>query len=330
MMRRSAQALKHVVIMALFTEDFSPLRGDLVYGIIPGRNAYISAWRSKIETDYQGVKNQQDELSQLKSEILMAELEAIAKNWHTCDSYNNHYGVPSMGQVPKNQVGAHMQTQRDKLPQGSDRQEAYHDKLMGSRFSPVAVHDATPNKLAQEGYGKSNFNSLRNWFKAKLGIDEDKSRIKRATEQNKNYLAIRRACKFGIGMVAEDGEFTSRGAKIHFVLDGLEMAEVVNKGTRKSKTGTEKGEKDYVSITVSELRYVFRNWGRLNGKVELYVNLQPVAAPWLSDWGTLQCIGMPGAATQITAETAGWQKYYQERLQKYNVTSFDQINKTLT
>jgi hypothetical protein len=55
------------------------------------------------------------------------------------------------------------------------------------------------------------------------------------------------------------------------------VQEVANKATRSSASATGPA-KIAVSITVSELRYVYRNWGKLSGQVILYVNLLPVAS----------------------------------------------------
>ena len=66
--------------MATFLDDFSPARGDLVYGITPARNAYISAWEQSVMTKYQNAKD-----DDVRKPTYFSELEAKAKNWHTLD-----------------------------------------------------------------------------------------------------------------------------------------------------------------------------------------------------------------------------------------------------
>ncbi len=101
------------------------------------------------------------------------------------------------------------------------------------------------------------------------------------------------------------------GNSVHFLLDGLDMAEVAKKGQR---TGS--GGRTSVSITTSELRYVFRHWNTLKGVVKFYVNFTQVPAPWEEDW-TLATI--PNCAPNpITAELVEWGNYYTARLEKYN------------
>ena len=102
---------------------------------------------------------------------------------------------------------------------------------------------------------------------------------------------------------------------VHFVLDGLDMNEVCTKGTRQSQGQGMLVAKTFVSITVSELRYVYRNWGKLGAKVMLYVNLQPVAAPWLTDWGVKAALGAIGG--NVSARKDLWDAYGAQRLVKH-------------
>jgi hypothetical protein len=309
--------------MATFLDDFSPATGDLVYGITPARNAYISNWEQSMMGKYQNAPD--DTLKQR----YFGELQAKAKNWHTLDSYNNYYGVPVSGENTPTQVLDALKTRYESATE--PRVKAYLQSLIQSRYSPAQVSSASPQKIGMEGYRRDHFTDPRSGTEKFFGVNKDKATQKRearALAQNRNYLAIRRACKFGIGLVAEDSVFVQMGAKIRFVLDGLDMAEVAAKGTRPSTTGVDTGSKQAVSITVSELRYVFRNWGKLNNSVVLYVNLQPVQAPWLTDWGPLNCIAGAGSPT-IKAEKALWSAYEAHRIQKHAVNSMDEIKKTL-
>lgn len=77
-------------------------------------------------------------------------------------------------------------------------------------------------------------------------------------------LLSKRGSKLGIEIVAR-----SEQVKLHFVLDDINMEQV----GQKSILGGN-------SITASELRYIYRNWERLEGKVHFYRNYLEVEPPW--------------------------------------------------
>lgn len=80
---------------------------------------------------------------------------------------------------------------------------------------------------------------------------------------------IRRSCKFGIENVVR---FLGADARIHFLLGGVDP-----------DAATERREYDgKVPITISEIRFIFRNWTRFQPKVIFYdasYQEQPLA-PW--------------------------------------------------
>ncbi|ETS29764.1 RHS repeat-associated core [Photorhabdus khanii NC19] len=84
-------------------------------------------------------------------------------------------------------------------------------------------------------------------------------------------LLWKRGSKLGLEIAAN-----SEKTKIHFVLDGLDIEQVVNKtkGSDHLKAGP--GE----SVTASELRYAYRNRERLKGKIHFYENDKETSAPW--------------------------------------------------
>ena len=79
---------------------------------------------------------------------------------------------------------------------------------------------------------------------------------------------ISRGSKAALAMMLEP----ENNGKIHFLLDGLDVQRVI------LKSGAP-------STTASELRYLYRNRERLNGKVHFYRNHQKVSAPWESNPG---------------------------------------------
>lgn len=86
-------------------------------------------------------------------------------------------------------------------------------------------------------------------------------------ESQATELLWKRGSKLGIEIVAR-----SEQVKLHFVLDDINMEEVVRKSGRYGE-----------SITASELRYAYRNWNRLEGKVHFYDAFVEVEAPWVKD-----------------------------------------------
>ncbi|WP_207628769.1 hypothetical protein [Photorhabdus cinerea] len=87
-------------------------------------------------------------------------------------------------------------------------------------------------------------------------------------------LLWKRGSKLGIEMAA-----SNQRTKIHFILDGLNIEQIVNKikGPTPLKAGP--GE----SITASELRYAYRNRARLAGRIHFYENGKETIAPWDKD-----------------------------------------------
>lgn len=88
-------------------------------------------------------------------------------------------------------------------------------------------------------------------------------------------LAVRRACKFGI----EDA-VSRKGCKVHYILDGIVIADVVSKKTFPLSSGG-----TGVPITTSELRFLFREWSRFRhtGRVIFYRDFNETGTPWSSE-----------------------------------------------
>lgn len=120
--------------------------------------------------------------------------------------------------------------------------DKYYKDIKRHKFSPLSSFDAPRDKVEAEGW-KNAGESLR---------------------KDRYYLAIRRACKFGIDHVASQ----SGGALIHFILNRFDQgdgwADVLNK-----KPINVRG-REAVLITYSELRFVYKNWDRFKAKVIFY------------------------------------------------------------
>ncbi|AEN67271.1 hypothetical protein Entas_4590 (plasmid) [Enterobacter soli] len=97
-----------------------------------------------------------------------------------------------------------------------------------------------------------------------IAINHPKLRI--AAKHNDEYQWWKRGSKSGIEIIAQQPSQSHR--KIHFILDGLDVAGVVNKKIE--------------SITSSELRYIYRRWDRLNGRIIFYFGGNVCPPPWTS------------------------------------------------
>lgn len=139
------------------------------------------------------------------------------------------------------------------------RQEDYVDALEHSRYAPSSVTSST-----WRDYAKGDARLRPNSFRTR----------EQWAELAKN-LAVRRACKFGIEYVTS----MVGDAKVHYVLDRINLGEVVDKRPRLLTTTTSSAG---IPITTSELRYLFRTWHRFRGRdrVIFYHHGQSTQAPW--------------------------------------------------
>ncbi|PFN46517.1 toxin, partial [Bacillus thuringiensis] len=100
-------------------------------------------------------------------------------------------------------------------------------------------------------------------------------------------LLWKRGSKLTLAMAA-----SNKKTQRHFVLDGLDMEHVVNKT---KGTGNSRGPGD--SVTASELRYVYRNYDKLKGRVIFYRNNEKLdKAPWEENpglWGAYKPTNRP-------------------------------------
>lgn len=157
------------------------------------------------------------------------------------------------------------------------RQEDYLEALQQSRYAPSTIVTS-----AWQDYAKGD---------AGVGPDTLKT-VEEWAELAKN-LAVRRACKFGIEYVTTE----LQDARVHYILDRINLQEVVSKTPRLLTTTTHTSG---VSITTSELRFLFRVWHRFRrgDRVIFYTHGQSTQAPW-----------------EIRADL--WVPYAKQRVDKY-------------
>jgi hypothetical protein len=125
------------------------------------------------------------------------------------------------------------------------------------------------------------------------------------------YRRIRRGCKFGLVYTAEAIAPTAR---IHFILDGLPLERVIDKTPVKARRDGAPEAWDFVPITYSELRAVFRHWDALKSRVIFY-RLHPASASASATPATPG--GFAAQPAPWESDPGAWAVYAAKRLKKY-------------
>lgn len=99
-------------------------------------------------------------------------------------------------------------------------------------------------------------------------IASEHEKLKISSKHVDEWLWWKRGSKSGIEMVAQQSPNSKR--RIHFILDEMNIYGVTHKDSKLFGN----------SITASELRYIYRHWGRLQGKVIFYKDGKVVESPW--------------------------------------------------
>jgi hypothetical protein len=270
--------------MGTFQEDFAPAKYDIVYGKQKAREIYVERFMSAEQRGF--VKADQGFM----------------------DDYNARFGLDDYGNF-----------------KGEDPKKVVHDVVTGGEDDD----DAPPGaKAMSEGLLKSRFSPAGVFDPKTRGTD---ARLQRETKdvkvsdgkppsaeqqkaQARMSLALRRSCKFGIAFVATNADFLKAGARLRFVLDGLDLqAAAAKTEITREVTRDEVGKVNstFVPVTTSELRYICRHWDELKPVVFFYLNGDGVAAPWESDWTGTDCFG-----AQRASKTKPWLEYLAERKNK--------------
>lgn len=255
--------------MSDFTRDYKP--GDILYGRFDQTQAY---WAALIEErkdifelfmkEETARSNCPKELSSFKGTTfkeLSQKMQDHAKagQTHAVISYF-HKGFKLEVSPEDNLKGA--ATPSDQVPPRFNAQKAdYHNALYKSHYSPFASVQIN-NDTGAAGVGT-------------VGTYE-------------KYL--RRASKFGATQVGN-----TLGARVHFVLDEIDMKDVLDKAEFPEKPGA---VRKMVPITTSELRALFRNWGFACKHVTFYRKQTVHPPPWDED-------------------PKGWTEYAKRRCEKY-------------
>ena len=252
----------------LFTQEFQHDRGDVVYGISDERMRYLTAWADGKVAEVEAAKARGDYGPYEQAEY-RSDLDSARNLPMRSKLMINDYNEPVARGDFSNPAQPNLYHTYD------HEVRDYRDELLQhGKYAPALVANVDVQGLAKDddriGGGPVSQN---------------------AVEQAYRVHAVRRACKFGIEYISS----LPGAARVHYVLDGIDMDEVVNKATRALWVGTVG-----VPITTSELRYLFRKWSRYKDtqRVIFYRDGMSTRAPWLE-------------------EPAKWLPYAHDRVEKY-------------
>lgn len=248
---------------------FDPNRGDLLYGFHPDRLDC-----------YEHIRAHAPPQSALKQWVDSSQI-----NWMQVDQYNNTlFAEELFDDSGKIDVGMAANEQPKNDP--NDPWVKQHaEKLRESRFSPVKVFDAPQATRDKESVATGY------------------------SEKQKNYwLAIRRACKFGIEKTVEH---LGQDASIHFLLDMFAASDSAKMKAAARRTLGSRHGPNYFAITYSEIRFVNRNRLRFGGRVHFYYSFQESPAPWDDASRTFTENGSTISYQEL------WAEYDKVRVDKY-------------
>ncbi|MFW5436845.1 RHS repeat-associated core domain-containing protein [Paenibacillus apiarius] len=231
---------------------YSAGNGDLFYGLSGPRTDYIKAVEPRFDVDAPNappmVIDQYNNMVATKITVALHEKYGNKMSKYVASEAN------IQKYAKKFQVGEGLQGSVMKARKNYPLWDDYFNLGEGKpKFNISGIYKETA-----ENYGSDFYHSFL--FKNHLA----------------NRLLWKRGSKLGIEIAA-----SNERTKIHFVLDNLNIEQVVTKNP-------EGGQ----SITASELRYIYRNRERLNGRVIFYRNGQRLdKAPWEEkpdEWSSYQ------------------------------------------
>ncbi|HUA86230.1 MAG TPA: hypothetical protein VMB85_20380 [Bryobacteraceae bacterium] len=249
--------------MATILDYYNLDRGDLIYGIGEQINKYLDhLWKEgKLVTTLTAMQLKTDKYAAINTYN-----RAIGNNVFSLNATTIEVDLRKI------QTGAQA-VDRNTLPKGYTYTQDYVAKLLKSKFSPATVS----GDLNSDSSAKLKTALLKG--RDDLAVSTSASDIAAAAKE----LAIRRSCKFGIEYVLKLDK-----AMIHYVLDEMNMLKVAQKDWFDKtipKTGASVSFRK-ISICTTELRYLFRNWGRIGptDRVKFYYNFSAIVPPWTDDF----------------------------------------------
>lgn len=261
--------------MATIKDNWDGNRGDMMYGIGEQINIYLEHVYS-LTGSKGSVRNQAHSLKETKYAAINTYNVALSN-----DKFNTNHGT----------IAVTPPTSTKQVTQKYLAALNAHKKYAPSTTSGNV--GATPKLLTALQKGNDS-----------IAADSSAKGLKAAAKE----LAIRRSCKFGIEYNVE------KGARIHYILDGMDMKKVSEKAKFDKVIHLYGGDLVFkkISICTSELRYLFRNWQKIKstGHVLFYWNYTSVKPPWedaywassLDGWATYAAHRVEKALALLTKQ----------------------------
>ena len=271
-------------------------------------------------------------LSKVRGPYLRQAFPNIASSghayWSYIDDYNNEFFCPVIGEMNPNatkdaidELAGYVLKNLDELTSG--KKQIYINKLWEhEKYSPMKTLAMNPiNVLRKEGILEIVMELSRQLNVQKkiknpnsgqlLQQKRLKNKISEIVKKAYQRKAIRRGCKFGLQMICRQLNSKLPNAKVHFLLDAMDMDSVIDKTpATKQLYGT---DYQYVYITYTELRSVYRYWDKFDhNKIHFYLNGEDVGPPWLNDWTDKEDVY--GIKRTNTADA--WGRYIPNRWKK--------------
>lgn len=266
--------------MPTLEQNFRLSRGDLIYGFEAPRKAAIMA---------------------------STRLKRLYENgfWLTCNEYNDNT-VLSFSQIYTPNSAASEEDYWNHLKERLERYDQHYKAITSAKLTWEEVRQEMPPNFMRDfadlvdegqfGYGLSQNQLVEGMAFARV-LHRDRrykpETVKAKSEQqlrrkgdSLQFAMIRKSCKFGLKYVTQ---VLPQNSTVHFILDEFPTDEAVVK--------KEKHE-GRISITISELRWVFREWPTIQNRVIFYLNSTQVTAPW-------------------NRNPEPWRRYAEERFEKY-------------
>jgi hypothetical protein len=233
-------------------------RGDLLYGTSDSRGIYL-------KTNFPQ--------------------QTFRKHFSYIDDYNNRFFCNTLAD------GFSDEDSMNEIINQLNNQSGKYKRLLSShqKYSPQVTLKMNPFVVMQKEGVLAAAEKIAKECE-KLDAKSAKAKKKKADIKKLMYKAyerkaIRRGCKYGIQMVAMELNSDIPDAHIHFLLDEMDMKDVIaKKAVDKSDLPVRKTYK-YVYITTTELRSACRYWKQFKqDKIHFYLDGEEVGPPWLNAW----------------------------------------------
>ncbi len=219
--------------------QFSPKRGDLLYGISEEIDNYLD--KLKISVSYEDYSSFPLRINSYNAGI-QNYVEKISRGQHS-------------DKIELNDIEREINPFHDSLlVQLASRSTQYLKDIFASKYSPKNVVVDPEDRI-----------------QIKIGREEQPDDTRK-----KVYFSIRRACKFGIGFIKSLGNDKPEKdkPKIHYLLDGINIAEVLDHINHMDKAPP---------IVTTELKYLYKHWSLFEDTVLFYRDGKLTDAPWVTD-----------------------------------------------